>query len=123
MGPGQNETYPERVAKYVPGEVVAAYLAAIQVIGASKGGRFDACTLYEISFFVCLVATPVYLLLLGKPQEPRVLHAIVSTGAFVVWAYALGGIFVPACWNLHDATAAALLLIGFTLLSGLVKPK
>lgn len=53
----------------------------------------------------------------AEKGKPKVVHIAVSTLAFVVWAYWVSGDRVFTDFN---ATYAALIAAGFTLISGLV---
>jgi hypothetical protein len=54
----------------------------------------------------------------GKPLP--YIQTAVSTVAFFVWAYATGGHLPQWPGTIYDERTATLLLVGFTLLSGLV---
>jgi hypothetical protein len=110
--------YLERVAKYVPAEIVAAYLTMNGFIGAADPPRRPA--LYLFSFGAALACTPAYLAAMAKPGQSRGLHLAVSTLAFIVWAYSLDGAFRE--FALYDPVVSSLALVVFTLLSGLFAP-
>jgi hypothetical protein len=118
-----NDSYLERVAKYVPAEVIAAYVVIVGLTGhVGLSGRFAASLTV---FLCCLVLTPAYLWRMGHPGETKVVHMLVSSIAFAIWAYAVGGaggIFGPDGWNVYDASWASIALTLFTLASGLVEP-
>lgn len=116
--------YGERVAKYVPAEVLAFYTAAVQFILMKDGPEHATFRLWAFATFGILswIAVPVWL---GRfSADPRVkrTNQIVATIAFGAWAYAY-----PAGWfaekNLHDPVIAGLLLLTFTLVSGFVQPR
>ncbi len=109
--------YLEKVAKLVPSEVVAGYIALVGFVGAV--GYEDARVwLYWAVFALCLVLTPLYLNKQAEPNRPKRNHLIMSTVAFVVWAYAISGATLLPDW--HDAAVAAIVLVVFSLVSGLV---
>ena len=112
-------SYVERVAKYVPAEIVAAYLTMNGFIGAAAAPR--RAGLFLLSFGSCLALTPVYLARMADPGQPRALHLVVSTLAFAVWAYSLDGVFRE--FGLYDPIAASIALVLFTLVSGLFVPR
>jgi hypothetical protein len=54
-----------------------------------------------------------------KQTQLRV-QAAISTGAFIVWVFALGGPFSSLNW--YNPLYGTLVLIGFTLVTGLINP-
>jgi hypothetical protein len=123
------DDYTTRMVKYIPAEVVAFYLAAdkLFVKGAEAVNdnivkTFVDKHLYDFSFAVfviALIGTPIYLRQQATDDEPWVVQAVVSTIAFVIWAYAVQGqMFVP----LYSSAIAAFMVLVFTFASGFVKP-
>jgi hypothetical protein len=113
-------SYSERLAKYVPSEVLAAaYIFASNLIGTYQTREHQM-----IAFFVllgiCLLAIPLYYWKLTPLGKSSRLHCVVSLIAFLVWAYAMGGPFVALGW--HRAATSGLILVAFTLFSGVIKP-
>lgn len=113
--------YAERTAKYVPGEVVAVYVSLNGILDAVDPSDRLRVPVSWLVFVLCLVATPLYLNLLGRREERPWLHMGISTVAFVIWGYALGGPFQLI--GVHKAWLGSVLLGVFTLVVGLVKPK
>ena len=123
LGSETGDSYLERVAKYVPAEIVAAYLAIIGFAVNVPSGKLTAMIL---AFAVCLVATPLYLWRMGKESKVKTVHLIISSIAFVDWAFAVGGaggIFGADGRNIYDPTWASIALVIFTLASGLIEPQ
>jgi hypothetical protein len=123
------DDYATRMVKYIPAEVVAFYLAAdkLFVKGAefakdNIADTFVANHLYGFSvavFLFGLVGTPIYLRQQATGNDPWQVQAAISTGAFVIWAYAVQGqIFTPV----YSSAIAAFLVLVFTFASGFVKP-
>ena len=113
--------YLERVAKYVPAEIIAAYLTALPIIkGTTDDGENLRTVLYGVIFAVCLILTPFYFRFMAQPGEPKRLHMAISCVAFVVWAYSLGGLFDDI--GVYHEGVSALALIIFSLFSGLIAP-
>jgi hypothetical protein len=116
---GQPDDYPSRLLKYIPAEVVALYVSASGVVPAEHPKQIPY--LWAI-FAFCAIATPVYMFITARDEvtkKPIWKQIFLATIAFPVWAYALGGPFVPAGW--HDPIAGSLVLMGVTFLFGLVK--
>jgi hypothetical protein len=53
--------------------------------------------------------------------RPATTQAIVATGSFIVWAFALGGPFESVSW--YRNVYGSILLILYTLLVGMLVPK
>ncbi|MCZ6835463.1 MAG: hypothetical protein O7G85_06790 [Planctomycetota bacterium] len=118
-GPTPAKDYFERVGKYVPGEVLVAYMTLVSLAATSPNlkGILD-----WVAFGLCLVMTPVYFKLMSNRTDPWVVQGVVSFIAFAVWAYALGsGAWTGHPW--HDQTVAAFLLVVFSLVSGAIVPR
>jgi hypothetical protein len=110
--------YLERVAKYIPGEILAAYVALNGFVAVASPGR--RVWLYALSFVVCLVFTPLYLWKMAVPGKPKALHLFIATAAFALWAYSLGGLFTEL--KIHDPVIASILLVIFSIMSGFAQP-
>lgn len=86
--PASSDDYMGRLIKYVPTEVVTFYAGAQATLPSlfqAEGSRNAALW---ILFFVGLIGTPLYLWRLQNVK--KTLQLLVSTGAFLVWAFALG---------------------------------
>ena len=118
------DSYLERVGKYVPAEIVAAYIALIGFAANVPAASQRAALI--VIFSVCLIATPLYLWRIGKSSKVKAVHLAISSIAFVVWAFAAGGaggIFGVGGLNIYDPSWASIVLVIFTLASGLVEPQ
>lgn len=115
--------YLERVAKYVPSEIVAGYVTINGIIPGAPIGTQKYLTFGN--FFLCWILTPFYLYKMANRGEPRAKHMAVSTVAFLVWAYAVVGqmgIFGSAYLNWYNVALATIALVVFTLVSGAFVP-
>jgi hypothetical protein len=117
----------ERVAKYIPGEIVAGYLALSEVVKMVSRQDTRRVAAAWVLFLVGLGVTPVYLYVAGKPANRREMIQIgISTIAFVLWAYALGGPFEmgpPSPVHGPYAGWIGALAVGiFTWVAGLFRP-
>jgi Kef-type K+ transport system membrane component KefB len=111
----------ERVAKYVPAEVLSFYLPANATIDAAAPADANArIGCYIFIFILGLVCTTAFLFKAARPQRPPMVQLIISSIAFVLWAYYLGGVFTMLGW--HNNLIAAIALGSFTLVAGLVEP-
>lgn len=116
-GPGV-DTYSDRVVKYIPSDIVAAWTAASAIIASASNVPTE--TLFWVAFVVGLIITPLWILKqTGKPAAAT--QAMVGTGAFLVWVFALGGPFAKL--SFYRPLYGSLILILYTLLVGLIQPK
>ena len=122
QGGGQTDGYFDRVVKYVPADVIAAWTAAVAIIKGAVG--IPTGTVMLVCFVVGLAVTFWWTLRqTNEPsQPPAYKQAAVATVAFLVWVLALGDLDAAlkavAAWN---EAYAKLLLILFTLVSGQIK--
>ena len=116
--------YGERVAKYVPAEVLAFHTVAVQLILTKEGPNHHVFRLWAFAVFglVAWIGTPLYLGMFTRNRRQRRINQIVASIAFGVWAYAFpAGWFAELGW--HDPVAAGLLMLLFTFFSGLYQPR
>jgi hypothetical protein len=113
--------YVERVAKYIPAEVVAGYLAIMGMIEAADEKNSARLGLAWGLFVIAVIVTPVYLTMVGKPRGPQKITVWISTFAFVVWAYALGGPFEMSGY--YNGLLGSVAVGVVTWLSGLFVPR
>jgi hypothetical protein len=107
----------ERVAKYVPAEIIAGYVMAS---GFAENAQRGKIPLLGIIFGVCVICTPIYILQWAKTRKERIANGIISTLAFIAWSYAYGGFFREI--GIYDAAYASVGLILVTIISGAVVP-
>ena len=123
------DTYLDRVAKYVPAEVVGFYLFVNNVIDqavkSAPTGTAPTMATLPIgwiawgTFLAGLAATPLYIAYVKEKGDAWITNAFVSTLAFPIWAYAMNGVVFGAT---RDGNFASILLATFTLASGLITP-
>ena len=127
-GPGAVEQtlkdYGERLAKYVPAEVLTFYTTAVQLTLAKDGPEQAPFRLwvFGIVALLGLVGTPVWLgRYSGQPSEKRT-NQVMGTIAFVAWMYSYpAGLFTEL--GFHDPVIAGLSLTFFIFLTAFVAPK
>jgi hypothetical protein len=116
---GEKDGYIDKVVKYVPADVIAAWTAAVAVIKGAAG--IPNVTVLLICLVVGLGVTFWWVLTQTATtgQPPAYKQAIIATIAFLVWVLALGDLdaALGAIMSWNEAYAK-LLLIGFTLVSG-----
>jgi hypothetical protein len=119
-GGAEVDGYLERVIKYIPTEIVAAWVPVKNIVVASLGGSSTA--VLWVCFVVGLALTGgyIYTRTLRQNLPPAWLQIGLSMVAFVVWVWALGAPFTAIVPN--SEMYASLMLILFTLVVGLVVP-
>ena len=122
-GSEDTDKYFDKIVKYVPADVIAAWTAAVAVI---KGDRTLPEGVLPICFVLGLAATAWWTRRNFKPAVPqpsqvKTKQIVVAVVAFAVWALALGDLndYLVTLSFWHQAYAK-LLLIGFTLVSGAI---
>ena len=119
-GGGKHDGYADRIVKFVPGDVVAGWLAVTSAIKAAAAPPSER-TLWIIFFFGLLFAAAWTWKQASEPgKTPPYMQTAVSTVAFFVWAYATGGVLPQWPGTIYQPLTATLMLVGFSLLSGLV---
>jgi hypothetical protein len=103
------DDYLTRLLKYIPAESVALWIALYGIVtGASSEIPIDIVT--WLIFIALAILTPLYLWRIAKVTSE--MQIAISTLAFVVWVFALGGPFALYTW--YNPIYGALLLPIFT---------
>jgi hypothetical protein len=108
----------DRLLKYIPAESVALYLTLQGIIlsGTAEASNLNAWLWFILG--VGLIGTAVYqwrVLKIGK-----VVQLALSTAAFGVWVFALGGAFASLPW--YEPFIGSLALVIFTFFAPLISP-
>ncbi len=120
--------YLERMVKYVPAEIIA-FLMLINAIldqAMQSGGPNAAMAgipvpiIATVMLVIACALTPVFCWYVRREGDAWVVNAVVSTISLPFWAYLMGAV---AFANFHDGDLAAILMISFTVISGLVAPR
>jgi hypothetical protein len=120
--------YLERIAKYVPAEMLAfsIFINAILDQAVKSGGKLTAMagmpvvSIAMIAFVACWIFAPLFAWYVRQKGDAWMVNAFVSFLAFPVWSYAIGNV---AFHDYRDGNLAAILLVTFSLLSGLIAPR
>jgi hypothetical protein len=123
------EDYLERVAKYVPVEIIAAYLA-IRGFLPEHGTDGAVPAWVEIAIYASLIVlTPLYLLRVARDVPDKRRQIAIAMVSFAVWSYAIGGPFFWAAVSslaserfVYPGLAGALVVI-WSLAAGLARPR
>lgn len=101
------DNYKQRLFKYIPAEVVVAYLALDTLIRPTGENHL---ALYWLVFAFGVIATPLYL---GRILHVhKLLQLAISTVAFAVWVFAIGGPFVYL--DFYEPIYGGVLLVIYT---------
>ncbi len=119
--------YLERMVKYVPAEIIAFSMIVNAILDqAMKSGGADAAmagipvpVIAAGALVVACMLTPLFCWYVRQDGDAWVLNAVVSTIALPFWAYLMGAV---AFANYHDGNLAVILLLSFTVVSGIVAP-
>jgi hypothetical protein len=121
-GTEQLDTYFDKVVKYIPADIVGAWVAVTGMVkdasDVPKGPVLWVC--FAVGLVLAYAWTLRQTRESGKP--PAHTQAMISTGSFFVWSCALvGGPFEYLSFYRH--LYGSLLLVGYTLLVPLINPK
>jgi len=104
------DMYRTRLFKYIPGEVITLYVTLSTLVQSASS---EARGLDWLIFVVGIVATPTYLWKLQGVRKWGQL--IISTLAFLVWVFALGGPFKqPPLSEWYKPVYGAIVLVIYT---------
>ncbi len=117
------DNYIEQVLKYIPSEIVAAYLFLDGILRSSD--KVTGLFFWAVFLFLLLV-TPFYIWAVtsekaeetGVIKKPAWDQIIVSFFSFAVWVFAIGGPFTYLSW--YDPVYGSTLLVLFTFLPPIV---
>jgi uncharacterized membrane protein len=114
------DQYFDRLLKYIPGDIVGAWVAAQGLIKSATDS--PQVMLMWLTFFVGTVLTAVWTLkqTTEPRKQPAITQMLISTFAFIVWVIALGGPFESL--SEYQPVYGSLLLIFYTLLIAIVVP-
>ncbi len=124
--PGDN--YLERMVKYVPAEIIGGSMLINAILSqamkssgpdASMAG-FPVSTIAVGALILGVVLAPLFCWYVREEGDAWLMNAIVSMIAFPFWAYLMGAV---AFADHHDGNLAAILVLTFTAVSGLVAPR
>jgi len=121
------DDYLIRMVKYIPAEIIGgsmlvnAILEQAMVSGGDNAAMagFSVTGIAAGALLIGLILTPLFCWYVREEGDAWVANAIVSTVAFPFWAYLMGAV---AFAKFHDGNLAAILILTFTAVSGLVAP-
>jgi hypothetical protein len=107
---GEGDGALEKIAKFFPVETGGPYLALSTLLIQSTDADTTARTGWLLAIFFVLLALTLVLLLRLYPKatyQQRWMPVLIGTGAFVIWAYAAGGLAVEL--GVYNGAAALML--------------
>jgi hypothetical protein len=120
-GPQAADTYFDKVVKYIPADIVGAWVALIALFKSvpEKPSNAPLWIIFGITLIITAVWTWRHTTEANK--DTAYTQIAISTGAFIVWVFALGDPFTTFRWYLPWYGSVALIL--YTLLVGAVNPR
>ena len=118
--PVEFDSYFDKAVKYIPADIVAAWVAVTGLVSSARDVPRQAILWVAFGIGLLLTACWTWKQAAAPGRRPPVTQAVISTGAFAVWVFALGGPFqhVPG-----QPVYGSLLLILYTLVVALIDPK
>ena len=116
----QVDTYFDRVVKYIPADIVSAWVAVTGLISGRKD--IPVNTILWLAFLIGIFITAAWVFRqTAQPNKrPAITQTGISTGAFIIWVIALGGPFATLAF--YKPVYGSLLLILYTLVVGIINP-
>ena len=122
------DNYLERMVKYVPAEVIGGSMVVNAILGQvmTSGGHGATMAGLPVTFIadsaliVGALLTPLFCWYVREEGDAWIINALVSTVAFPFWAYLMNAV---AFAGHYDGNLAAILVLTFTAVSGLVSPR
>ena len=114
----QADRYQDRLIKYIPGDVIAVYLAIAGILKTASG-HIPLQAIQWVVFLVLLPGTWFYLQRVGGVNKWQ--QILISVIAFVVWVFSLGGPFTQFGW--YDPVYGAIVLPLYTFIIPIFEPK
>jgi hypothetical protein len=119
-GTADTNTYFDRVLKYIPADVVAAWIFISGVIATATAGPTE--TVLWIVFVIVTILTALWTWRQTEPElGPATTQIVIATIAFVVWVFALGGPFQALPF--YQPWIGSVVLVLFTLAVGAIEPR
>jgi hypothetical protein len=122
------DNYLERMAKYVPAEIIAFSMVINAILDQAvrTGGKNAAMAGFPVTgiaagaLVLAFILTPLFCWYVRQNGDAWIINTLVSMAAFPFWAYLMGAV---AFADYRDGNLAAILVLTFTVVSGLVSPR
>lgn len=117
----EKDDYKDRLMKYIPADIIAAYLALRSFVDLVQN-KAAVSTVYIVVFVTVLVVTIPWQRKVAKIRKWQ--QVWIGVGAFVVWAISLGEPFTAKLLgHWYEAAYGAMLLVLYTFLIPLFEAK
>jgi hypothetical protein len=118
---GKGDGYIDRLIKYIPAEIIALYLGVVNVIPSPLGSHRNALWVVSVLSAICV---PVYMYLSTRRDGQGALwpQVVISSVAFPLWVFAIGGPFAQYSWYDGYRWVGAVVICFATFLFGLYIP-
>ena len=111
------DKYLDRLFKYIPAEIVAAYVFTLGVMSRLQHPSALPAVQWIVFGIFCFL-TWIYLRYVQKVRKP--LQLLISVISYIIWVFSIGGPFTFFGW--YDQAYGEILLPVFTLLAGVIEP-
>lgn len=120
-GGAQVDTYFDKVIKYIPADVVAAWTVVSGLV-ASAGDAVPKATVLWLAYAFGILMTALWTWKQTQEKNKPLAKTqiAIATVAFAIWVAALGGPF--DFWLAYQHLYGSLLLVAYTLAVGLIAP-
>lgn len=106
--------YLDKIMKYIPSEIVGVWITLKTMIDGNSNIPQDKI-LWGILVF-CLFLTFAYIRLLPSAEQdkPSIKQTVISVGAFIVWAIAIGGQPFTSLGDWYQPIYGSILMVLYT---------
>ncbi|MEM7579538.1 MAG: hypothetical protein AAF316_06705 [Cyanobacteria bacterium P01_A01_bin.80] len=112
--------YFDKLIKYIPSEIVGAWIAIKGLIASDDTVPQDNFLWTLFAIFTILTAVWIFKQTSEPKKPPAVTQILISTGAFIIWVFALGEPFSSLA--LYRPVYGSIALILYTLIVTLINP-
>lgn len=117
---GKIDGYFDKLLKYIPTEIVGAWIALTGLIKGASDLPVNAVLWVLLVILTGLTAVYILKQTAESNQPPAIKQTIISTVAFIVWVFALGEPF--ASLEFYRPVYGSILLILYNLTIPLINP-
>jgi hypothetical protein len=118
----ESDGYLDRLLKYIPTEIIALYLGATNIVPSTDSSYWTALWIIAALTALC---TPIYMYFATREEGQPTLWSqiVISSIAFPIWVFAIGGPFRHFSWYNEKHWIGAIAISFSTFAMGIHKPK